>query len=114
MNKKFLNVALFGTLIAVSSSTFTSCKDYDDDIDGLTNRVSAVEGTLSQLESLIKKGAVITDVKSTANGVVVTLSDNKTFTLTNGKDGAAGATVQLVLLVRMVLLLLWVKMAIGM
>lgn len=91
MNKKFLNVALFGTLIAVSSSTFTSCKDYDDDIDGLTNRVSAVEGTLSQLESLIKKGAVITDVKSTANGVVVTLSDNKTFTLTNGKDGAAGA-----------------------
>lgn len=90
MNKKFLNVALFGTLIAVSSSTFTSCKDYDDDIDGLTNRVSAVEGTLSQLESLIKKGAVITDVKSTANGVVVTLSDNKTFTLTNGKDGAAG------------------------
>lgn len=91
MNKKFLNVALFGTLIAVSSSTFTSCKDYDDDIDGLTNRVSAVEGTLSQLESLIKKGAVITDVKSTANGVVVTLSDNKTFTLTNGKDGATGA-----------------------
>ena len=92
MNKKFLNVALFGTLIAVSSSTFTSCKDYDDDIDGLTNRVSAVEGTLSQLESLIKKGAVITDVKSTANGVVVTLSDNKSFTLTNGKDGATGAT----------------------
>lgn len=92
MNKKFLNVALFGTLIAVSSSTFTSCKDYDDDIDGLTNRVSAVEGTLSQLESLIKKGAVITDVKSTENGVVVTLSDNKTFTLTNGKDGATGAT----------------------
>lgn len=91
MNKKFLNVALFGTLIAVSSSTFTSCKDYDDDIDGLTNRVSAVEGTLSQLESLIKKGAVITDVKSTENGVVVTLSDNKTFTLTNGKDGATGA-----------------------
>lgn len=91
MNKKFLNVALFGTLIAVSSSTFTSCKDYDDDIDGLTNRVSAVEGTLSQLESLIKKGAVITDVKSTANGVVVTLSDNSSFTLTNGKDGAAGA-----------------------
>ncbi len=90
MNKKFLNVALFGTLIAVSSSTFTSCKDYDDDIDGLTNRVSAVEGTLSQLESLIKKGAVITDVKSTANGVVVTLSDNSSFTLTNGKDGAAG------------------------
>ena len=92
MNKKFLNVALFGTLIAVSSSTFTSCKDYDDDIDGLTNRVSAVEGTLSQLESLIKKGAVITDVKSTANGVVVTLSDTSSFTLTHGKDGAAGAT----------------------
>ena len=91
MNKKFLNVALFGTLIAVSTSTFTSCKDYDDDINGLTDRVSAVENSLSQLKAKIEAGAVITGVTSTTNGVTVTLSDGQTFNLTNGKDGAAGA-----------------------
>ena len=32
MNKKFLSVVLFGALLASSAGTFTSCKDYDDDI----------------------------------------------------------------------------------
>ncbi|WP_025074394.1 hypothetical protein [Bacteroides faecichinchillae] len=46
MNKKFLSVALFGALLAVSSGTFTSCKDYDDDIDSLSERVDANQATL--------------------------------------------------------------------
>ena len=33
MNKKYLSVALFGALMMVSTGVFTSCKDYDDDID---------------------------------------------------------------------------------
>ena len=33
MNKKFLSAILFGALTAASTSTFVSCKDYDDDID---------------------------------------------------------------------------------
>ena len=32
MNKKYLSVVLFGALLAASAGTFTSCKDYDDDI----------------------------------------------------------------------------------
>ena len=35
MNKKFLSAILFGALMVGSTSTFVSCKDYDDDIDGL-------------------------------------------------------------------------------
>lgn len=50
MNKKFLSVALFGALLAVSSGTFTSCKDYDDDINSLNDRVDAVEKSLSELK----------------------------------------------------------------
>ena len=30
MNKKFLSAVLFGALMASSTGTFVSCKDYDD------------------------------------------------------------------------------------
>jgi len=32
MNKKFLSVILFSALMVGTAGTFTSCKDYDDDI----------------------------------------------------------------------------------
>lgn len=35
MNKKFLSAILFGALMVGSTGTFTSCKDYDDDIKDL-------------------------------------------------------------------------------
>ncbi|MCI5664809.1 MAG: hypothetical protein MR319_11060 [Mediterranea sp.] len=35
MNKKYLSVALFAALMIGSTGTFTSCKDYDDDIEDL-------------------------------------------------------------------------------
>ena len=48
MNKKFLSVALCGALLAFSSGTFTSCKDYDDDINSLNERVDANSATLNE------------------------------------------------------------------
>ena len=48
MNKKFLSVALFGALMLASTSTFTSCKDYDDDISGLQQQVDANKKTLDE------------------------------------------------------------------
>ena len=33
MNKKFLSVTLFSALMIGATGTFTSCKDYDDDIN---------------------------------------------------------------------------------
>jgi len=41
MNKKFLSAILFGALMVTSTGTFVSCKDYDDDIDGLQTQVDA-------------------------------------------------------------------------
>ena len=32
MRKKYLSALLFGALLFASTGTFTSCKDYDDDI----------------------------------------------------------------------------------
>ncbi len=50
MNKKFLNAILFGAL-ALTTATFTGCKDYDDDINNLSGRVDAVEKSLTELKS---------------------------------------------------------------
>ena len=40
MNKKFLSAILFGALMVSSTGTFVSCKDYDDDIDGINKELS--------------------------------------------------------------------------
>ena len=79
-----------GALTIASVSTFTSCKDYDDDISGLQKQIDANKSTIEELSRLIKAGSVITDVKQATSGVTVTLSDGKTFSITNGLDGAPG------------------------
>ena len=91
MNKKFLSIFLCGALMSGSTGMFVSCKSYDSDIAGLNERVTAVEKSVAELEAQIGNGAVVTDVTPTANGVKVTLSNGKTFELTNGKDGANGS-----------------------
>ena len=46
MNKKFLSVILFSALMVGTAGTFTSCKDYDDDIDQITRRAIKVLNNL--------------------------------------------------------------------
>ena len=47
MNKKFLSAILFGALMVTSTSTFVSCKDYDDDINSLQEQIDAQKSDLS-------------------------------------------------------------------
>ena len=81
---------MFGAL-AVASTTFTSCKDYDDDIKDLQAQIDANGSLLAELQELIKNGSVITSLNQAQNGVTVTLSDGKSFTITNGVNGVDGA-----------------------
>ena len=90
MRKKYLSALLFGALLFASAGTFTSCKDYDDDLNSLSERIDEVKKQIQEIQQLISSGAVITNVESTSNGVIVTLSNGKTFELTNGVDGEAG------------------------
>ncbi|MDE5728466.1 MAG: DUF4988 domain-containing protein, partial [Duncaniella sp.] len=90
MNKKFIHVLLSTSLIVGSAASFTACKDYDDDINDLQGQINSIRTTLEGLQEKIAGGAVITDVKSTADGINITLSDGKTYSLTNGKDGQHG------------------------
>ena len=93
MNKKYLSVILFSALMLGTTGTFTSCKDYDDDINSLNERVEAVETLVNQLQTQIQNGAVITDVTKTENGVLVTLSNGNSFEVTNGTNGTNGSVV---------------------
>ncbi|MCS2388921.1 hypothetical protein NXV57_15885 [Bacteroides thetaiotaomicron] len=51
MNKKYLSVVLFGALLAASAGTFTSCKDYDDDIKGLQEQIDKNGSTVGDLQT---------------------------------------------------------------
>ena len=89
--KKFFRLV---SMLAVAGLTFayTSCTDYSKDIDDNKSQIDALESTVKSLQDQINKGAVITNVTVTDSGIVITTSDGKTYTITNGKDGAKGDT----------------------
>ena len=79
MNKKFISALLFGAMTIASTSTFVSCKDYDDDINNLQEQIDVNSEAIAKnaaniqsLQNLINSGSVITDVTKTADGVKVT------------------------------------------
>ncbi len=86
MNKQ-LKFIIAGAAIVAGLASAVSCQDLSKDVESLTSRVSALEKSVADLQAQIKAGAVITDVASDADGVTVTLSDGKTFKITNGKNG---------------------------
>ena len=90
MNKKIFSATLFGALMALSTGTFVSCQDYDDDIDNLQQQITNNSSAIAALESQIKGGEWVQSVTSTADGVVITLGNGNIYTINNGQDGAAG------------------------
>lgn len=90
MNKKIFSAALFGALMALSAGTFTSCKDYDEDIDRIDTELSGIKSQLEALETKINEGKWITSVTPSTDGLTITLSDGQTYNITNGKDGQNG------------------------
>ena len=72
---------------------FTSCDDYDDDINGLQKQVDELKSTVDAIKADVVAGAAITGVEQTSGGIKITLSDGKSYDITNGKDGANGSVV---------------------
>ena len=84
MKRKYLSALLMGTLTVASMSTFTSCKDYDDDISNLQGQIDklATADQLSQkvaeLQALISSNQTgissletkLAEVKKTADSKV--------------------------------------------
>ncbi|MDN0051025.1 PL29 family lyase N-terminal domain-containing protein [Bacteroides gallinaceum] len=91
MRKKYLSALLFGALLFASTGTFTSCKDYDDDITNLQTQVDGVKSEVEALQTKINDGKWITNIADAEGGFTITFSDNTSYTITNGKDGQDGA-----------------------
>ena len=91
MRKKYLSALLFGALLFASAGTFTSCKDYDDDISNLQSQVDGIKADLEDLQAQISAGKWITNITSIEGGFTVTFSDGQSFNIVNGKDGQNGA-----------------------
>ena len=90
MKRKYLSALLMGALTVASVSTFTSCKDYDDDISNLQKQIDANATAIKQIEDLIKGGGVIKTVSEATDGVTVTLSNGQSFNIKNGTNGVDG------------------------
>ena len=78
MRKKYLSALLFGALLFASAGTFTSCKDYDDDIKNLQEQINTINTSLDELTDKINAlGAGVTDFKY-ENGKLVIVTDKGT------------------------------------
>ena len=91
MNKKILSAILFGALMFGSVGTFTSCKDYDDDISNLQKQIDENAKAIDQINTLISNGSVITNVTKGTDGVTITLSNGNSFDIKNGANGTNAA-----------------------
>ena len=92
VNKKLLSTLLCGGIIFSLTGTFTSCsEDYDDEINNLQEQIDAQKASLEKIEALLQSGVVITEVKSDAAGIGLSLSNGDEYILNHGNDGKDAA-----------------------
>ena len=64
MKRKYLSALLMGTLTVASMSTFTSCKDYDDDISNLQGQIDKLASAEQLAQKVSELQALISSNKS--------------------------------------------------
>ena len=68
------------------SVTYVGCKDYDDDIDNLQTQIDANKASIAELQNFVKEGKWVTNVEQITDGFKITFNDNKSYSITSGKD----------------------------
>ena len=107
MKRKYLSALLMGTLTVASMSTFTSCKDYDDDISNLQGQIDKLATAdqlaqkVSELQSLISSNksditALQTELakKTTLDEVKAVLANYATKEYVDGADATLQAAIK--------------------
>ena len=82
MRKKYLSALLFGALLFASAGTFTSCKDYDDDIKNLQGQIDDVNTAITELQNAVQNGKYVTAVSGNGNTITFTFNDGTTTPIT--------------------------------
>ena len=80
MRKKYLSALLFGALLFASAGTFTSCKDYDDDINNLQTQIDQVASDLNDLKTKVDALGGYVENVSFADGVLSVTTGGNTVT----------------------------------
>ena len=107
MKRKYLSALLMGTLTVASMSTFTSCKDYDDDIsnlqgqidklataDQLSQKVSELQALIASNKSDISSLQSELAKKTTLDEVKAVLADYATKEYVDGADATLQAAIK--------------------
>ena len=107
MKRKYLSALLMGTLTVASMSTFTSCKDYDDDISNLQGQIDKLAtadelaAKVSELQALISSNkSDITSLqselakKTTLDEVKAVLANYATKEYVDGADATLQAAIK--------------------
>ena len=97
MRKKYLSALLFGALLVASAGTFTSCKDYDDDINNLQEQIDKVVADLADLAEQIKNsGKGVTSVTfNEETGVLTVVTDGQTATYTVKTEATGSVNIEI-------------------
>ncbi len=88
----YLKIALLSLVCASMSGSFTSCKDYDDDINNLQEQINQNKDAITSINNQIAAGAILNSVTKSADGkgIVITVTKDgkqEQFTITNGENG---------------------------
>lgn len=88
-NQKLAGVAFRWALFCgIAATSLVGCKDYDDDIDNLNNKVDGLQSSVESLLADIKAGKFVKNIEATADGtgIKVTFSDDQSKEIAiNGK-----------------------------
>ena len=76
--------------MAGSTSTFVSCKDYDDDIDGLQEQIDANKKQIDDILAAINGKKFIESYAPVEGGYLLTFTGGETLTIKNGAQGEKG------------------------
>ena len=86
MRKKYLSALLFGALLFASTGTFTSCKDYDDDIKNLQEQINTIASSLDDLKAQVGDKGVTSVTVEGGKLIVVTNGQSVSYDLPAGTD----------------------------
>ena len=78
MKRKYLSALLMGTLTVASMSTFTSCKDYDDDISNLQGQIDKLATAEQLSQKVAELQALISSNKSDITSLQAELAKKTT------------------------------------
>jgi len=88
---KFFVAAKWAFLVAVVPGLIPACKDYDDDISRLEQKIQANSDNIADILALVEDGSFVQTVEATTTGIKITFSDGNVSYINNGTNGAPGA-----------------------